>query len=96
MTRHGLKCLPRFFQPTMRLDKRFEIRRDDRAFLKGDELWLREWDKSTGKYTGLELVCEVLHTLRDAPGLARGYVLMSIKVEETINLNPAKEKAEKE
>lgn len=41
---HDLKCWPAYFDATVRGDKPFEIRRDDRGFQKGDILNLIEYD----------------------------------------------------
>jgi hypothetical protein len=43
MTTHELKCWPQFFQPIYDDKKRFEFRVDDRNFVEGDCLKLREF-----------------------------------------------------
>jgi hypothetical protein len=42
MTEHILKCWPTYWDAVQRGDKRFEIRRDDRGFQRGDTLVLRK------------------------------------------------------
>lgn len=50
---HELKCLPDYFGAVRRNEKRFEVRRDDRGFQKGDTLRLREWlPELGGRYSG--------------------------------------------
>jgi len=41
---HELKVWPAYFHPICEDKKRFEVRRDDRGFQKGDVLWLREYN----------------------------------------------------
>lgn len=75
---HKLKILPEYFQAVWDNKKRFELRKDDRAYKVGDLLYLREFDGE--KYTGSELLVKVTHILRDCPeyGLENGYCIMSI------------------
>lgn len=74
---HELKILPEYFDAVRFGDKRFEIRKNDRNFLKGDILRLKEWDGE--KYTGAELEVLVRYILYDfTGGLKDGYCIMSI------------------
>lgn len=77
MTIHELKILPEYFDAVRCGDKRFEIRKNDRNFLRGDILRLNEWDGE--KYTGESidvLVRYVLYDFRD--GLKDDFCIMSI------------------
>ena len=76
---HELKTLPEFFGPVRRGEKRFEVRRDDRGFRKGDILRLREWDGAS--YTGRSIDVRVTYVLEDAErfGLMTAYVVLSIE-----------------
>ncbi len=80
MTVHELKILPRFFKAIKDGRKKFEVRKDDRDFRRGDILRLREY--FDGEYTGLEVYCLVLYVLHanDFEGLADGYCVMSIEL----------------
>lgn len=49
---HELKCWPMYFEPLLSGQKTFEFRKDDRAFVVGDILYLKEWDQSCAEYTG--------------------------------------------
>lgn len=84
MTEHELKTWPEFFEWTRIGVKRFEIRKEDRGFNRGDVLLLREWAPSTGQYTGRSLRVIVAMVLQGAglPGLKPGYVVMGIELEE--------------
>lgn len=73
-----LKTWPQFYSEVEANRKRYEIRKDDRPFAVGSVLHLREWDPATGAYTGRECRRVVAYLMRDYPGLAPGYCLMSI------------------
>jgi len=75
---HDLKTWPEFFGGLWAGAKTFEIRRDDRGFVRGDVLLLREWH-ARGGYTGRLVVARVTYVLPVAPGLEPGFVLLSIR-----------------
>jgi ASC-1-like (ASCH) protein len=50
--KHQLKILPEYFQAIAEGEKTFEIRRNDRDYQVGDELFLNEFDPEKQKYTG--------------------------------------------
>ena len=66
---HDLKAWPEPFAAMLSGRKTYEIRRDDRSFMVGDELRLREWDPSPWSgtlssargYTGRELRGLIVH-----------------------------------
>ena len=74
---HELKILPEYYDAVRCGDKRFEIRKNDRNFHRGDILRLKEWDGE--KVTGEELDALVRYILFDfTGGLQDGYCIMSI------------------
>ena len=74
---HELKILPEYFDAVRCGDKRFEIRKNDRNFHRGDVLRLKEWDGE--KYTGEEIDVLVRYVLYEwTGGLQPGYCIMSI------------------
>ena len=74
---HELKILPEYYDAVRCGDKRFEIRKNDRNFHRGDILRLKEWDGE--KFTGEELDALVRYILFDfTGGLQDGYCIMSI------------------
>lgn len=78
MKTHYLKIAPVFYEAVISGKKKFEIRVNDRNFLEGDHLRLREFED--GKYTGNEV--EVLVTyIPDFP-LPDNYVVMGIELIE--------------
>lgn len=74
---HELKILPEFFNAVISGHKKAEIRRNDRLFSVGDELWLREWTVQDG-YTGRDMYRVITH-VTDLMGYAPGYVMLSIE-----------------
>ena len=85
---HSLKTDKIVFTGVLDNKIKFNIRKDDRDFNVGDELWLQETvntgeeikaGKSLG-YTGRSIAVTVLHILRGPVyGLAAGWVIMSIE-----------------
>ena len=74
---HELKILPEYFDAVRCGDKKFEIRKNDRNFHRGDILRLKEFDGK--EYTGEEIDVLVRYVLYDWPGgLQDGYCIMSI------------------
>lgn len=76
---HELKILPQYFNDIITGHKRFELRKDDRGFAKGDTLRLRLYDQKEG-YLGPVVRAEIDYILRDVPeyGLMEGYAILGI------------------
>ncbi|MDE2807780.1 MAG: DUF3850 domain-containing protein [Gemmatimonadota bacterium] len=66
---HELKCWPEFFEAIMVGAKKHDLRRaDDREFMVGDMIKLREYNPSTKKYSGREQLVEITYmTVGEAP-----------------------------
>jgi hypothetical protein len=77
MTLHRLKCWPKYFKEIVAGDKRFDLRKDDRAFEVGDELILEEWTP-VGGYTGNVEPYTISYILRDFEGLQDGYCILGL------------------
>jgi hypothetical protein len=62
---HELKSWPKFFQAVWDVDKKFEIRNNDRNFQVGDCLFLREYDPDAkaNAYSGRELYLRVTYLM---------------------------------
>jgi hypothetical protein len=78
MTVHELKCWPEYFEALRDGRKTFEFRVDDRDFVPGDILWLREWHPDT-RYSGRDLRRRVTYVMDATPVGAAGYVVMSLE-----------------
>ncbi len=75
---HELKTWPEHFIPVAAGMKTAEVRKNDRKFVVGDRLRLREWDPETRDYTGRQVYAVISHILRSL-NVAAGYVVLSIK-----------------
>ncbi|TWU79319.1 DUF3850 domain-containing protein [Lactobacillus johnsonii] len=60
---HTLKSrfLPGYLRAQATGARTFEIRKNDRNFKIGDELWLREYNSETKAYTDNGLIVDILH-----------------------------------
>lgn len=88
---HELKIDPGLLNPIISGAKTFEVRRDDRIFLAGDTLLLRETAASANAmaqgvalaYTGKDLLVRVTFVLRGpAYHVPVGFAVLAIKPEE--------------
>jgi hypothetical protein len=79
MTEHKIKVHPQFWDALCSGDKRFELRRNDRAYKVGDKLTLCYYDPSYG-HSGKERMALVTYVLmpEDCPGLMPGYCILGI------------------
>lgn len=78
---HELKIYPHYFNAILDRNKKFEIRKNDRNFQKGDNILLREWDNI--KYSGRTIFVTITYILDDRfVGLAEGYVALGIEVND--------------
>lgn len=75
---HLLKIFPEYYDAQLLDLKNFEIRKDDRDFRVGDEIWLREFDPKTNEFTGRDLsrVITYITDYQQKPG----YVVLGTKV----------------
>jgi hypothetical protein len=82
---HDVKCWPDFFDKVASGKKTFEVRRDDRNYMLGDYLLLREFEvkprQEDSDYTGRELTVEVTYVMRGRPNnpIAVGFCVMAIR-----------------
>ena len=64
-------------------EKPFELRKNDRGFLAGHELLLREYNSHTQSYTGQTLrriiTCVLQNSEAEQLGLKPGYCIMGLK-----------------
>lgn len=75
---HELKIHSKFFPQVVSLDKRFEVRKNDRNFHEGDFLALNEIDEN-GAYTGQSVLVRVTYILNDSFYCKDNMVIMSIE-----------------
>lgn len=51
-TVHKVKCWPNYYDAIVAGDKRFDVRRDDRGYQKGDIVCLQKYDPKTCRFVG--------------------------------------------
>jgi len=76
---HELKIVQPFYSAVESRKKTFEVRRDDRAFVKVDTVTLREWTPEYGDYTGREITREITYVLRDPKYVKTDYLIFGIR-----------------
>lgn len=76
---HELKTYPKYFDETLKGNKTFECRLNDRGFEVGDIVILKEWDNI--EYSGREIRGRITYILDDKfVGIAQGYVIFSLDI----------------
>lgn len=75
---HKLKIWPHFFKEILEDRKRFEYRRNDREYKKGDFLELEEFNQEEQKYTGRKLTTLVTYSIDVLNEDGNLYSIMSI------------------
>lgn len=84
---HSVKSWPDFFRSIVAGERSHELRPNDRGYLVGDHLLLREWDPKTETYTGAVCTAAITSmTSREIPcavsdqGLSPNFCILSIRV----------------
>lgn len=75
---HELKIHCKFFPQVVDLEKRFEVRKNDRNYQEGDFLALNEIDEN-GAYTGQSVLMRVTYILDDSFYCKDNMIIMSIE-----------------
>ena len=80
---HELKTWGAYFNAIASGEKTFELRKNDRDFLVGHELLLREYNQESQTYTGRTLRRKISYLLSGADaekfGLKPGYCILGLK-----------------
>lgn len=77
---HDLKIWPEHFEALMTGEKTCEVRLNDRGYLPGDMLHLREFKPEESRYTQREMTRMVTHiTDGEDSGVMHGYVVLSVR-----------------
>jgi len=74
---HELKLAKTYFELAEKGIKNFELRFDDRDFLMGDTLIVKEFVKK--KLTGKSITRRITYILRSFKGLQSGYVILQLE-----------------
>jgi len=80
---HELKTWKEYFKLVLSGEKPFELRKNDRNFLIGDKLILKEIDKESNLYTGRTMHRRITYVLKGADavdfGLKEGYCILALE-----------------
>lgn len=76
---HALKQDKAYFDDVVAGRKLFEVRFDDRNYMRGDLIALNEWDPEKKEYTGRSCLVYIDYILDDEMYVKEGYVIMTIK-----------------
>jgi hypothetical protein len=80
---HELKTWIDYFSLVADGKKTFELRKNDRGFLAGHELLLREYDKDKELYTGRKLLRRITFVLKgdeaEQLGLKKGFCILGLE-----------------
>lgn len=82
---HAVKTWTKFYDPQVKGEKLFELRKDDRPYKVGDIFLSQEFDSKKNEYTGNETPFRITYILRDAEifGLKPGYCILQLKELDT-------------
>lgn len=89
MARHTIKTINPFFQDVWTGKKTFEIRKNDRMYVAGDELCLQEYDKASELLLSRRILCLVTYVVlyeQFPDGIKEGYCVMGIELVHKYNL----------
>lgn len=75
---HDLKIDPEYFDDVITGEKRFEVRKNDRNYKKGDLLNLQEYDRGKKEYTGRKTLIPVRYILDNQEYLREGFVILGL------------------
>lgn len=75
---HELKIQGDYFEKVVDLEKRFEVRKNDRNFQTGDFVALNEIDEA-GAYTGRSTLMQITYILDNDEYCKEGMVIMTIE-----------------
>jgi len=75
---HELKIKPEYFLEVMNGNKTFELRKNDRDYMVGDTIILKEFDED---YTGAQVERRISYLLMNCEeyGLMDGFVILGLK-----------------
>lgn len=77
---HELKTWPEYFNRIAIGQKKFEVRKNDRDFQVGDNLFLREYDPKSQSFSGGTFDVKVTYILYGGSfGIEPGYCVMGIE-----------------
>jgi hypothetical protein len=83
---HKLKCTNPFFQQTLKGQKNWELRKNDRNYQIGDWIILQEHAPESDEFSGNFIAGQIVNILQDSEGLKKGYCILYIHYYKDINI----------
>ena len=77
---HELKIQPEYYEAVVSGEKTFEVRKNDRGFITGDLLVLKEWNGET--FTGRTIRKKISYMIAGVDGIMPGYCVLGIVDQE--------------
>jgi hypothetical protein len=77
---HYLKTIQPFFSEVKSGTKTFELRRNDRDFQVGDEVYLQEYDLDNNSFSGQEVRAKITYVLKDWTGLEGDFCVFAFVI----------------
>ena len=84
MKTHYLKTVQPYFSEVEKGTKTFEVRKNDRNFFVGDEVYLQEYDKESNTYSGKQVRAIITYVLPEFELVYLGACVFSFKVTQHI------------
>ena len=78
METHELKTIDPYFEMVWNGNKKFELRKNDRDFKKGDALVLKEYIQSEERYTSRTIWCIVTCVIEYTLAMQKDYVALGL------------------
>ena len=80
MATHKLKITQPFFDDVKNGIKKFELRRNDRNFKVGDEVYLQEYDMVHHLFSGEEVYVKIIYVLENRIGLEDDFCIFGFEI----------------
>lgn len=78
---HEIKCWPEFMHDLATGRKSFEVRKNDRDYLVGDMLLIREFNPEKKVYGLKKINAEIIYILKGGQfGIEKGYIVMGLQI----------------
>lgn len=84
MKTHELKTHSEYFGDVWNNIKQFEVRLNDRLFMVGDKVVLKEFHPRVNSYSGCEIIIEITYILKNYPALKKNYIVFGFKILQKI------------
>ena len=84
---HYLKTIHQYFSEVEKGNKKFELRKNDRNFKVGDEVYLQEYCNETKTFSGKEIRVTITYILNEFEYIHFGACIFSFKVTQHIFKN---------